>query len=360
MENIIDFSNRANPLGMPQYVREALTRALCENNMPYSQNAFYSLRRTIASRHGAYPGQTLLSQTAGELIYLLGSSSSANSALLPFPCPEYYRAALERAGIKVKLHSLNRKNGFRVQSRELMTAMKDCDIIVLGNPAFPSGLLMPPAELLECLDEWMLRGGWAIIDESAIDFTYGSTTNSVWSGVRREKRAAVIRSFTDLYAMQACPLSYAVGGEEWMSRARSMQFDPCIPPITGSIISAMDERIQAFRGETVTCVKDLMSSFSGRLRRINGIHPLSTDTNWVLCRMDEQRESRPMCNAHELAALLAEKGIIIRPCIDSFHFTLALKTMLENDRLIKTTRDILMPRSVSAARAPRPLGARRL
>ena len=218
-------------------------------------------------------------------------------------------------------------------------ALKGCNMLLMGNPSWPASALMPPADLLSEIDQWISGGGWLILDERSIDFTYGSVTNSLWSALRREPRTALIRSFSDSLALTVCPLCYAVGGAGWIQSVRAHQFAPAVSPLAHCLIPAL-EHLTAFRGQTVECVTHLMSRLVGRLRRISGLKPLPHDANWVLCCLERQD-----CDAAALSEQLKRKDILIHPCIDSRCFTLGLRVPIETDRFIKAARKILMQKT---------------
>ena len=340
MVKILDFSVRANPLGTPEAIKTALTAAIREQCAAPVDPDFTALRQTIALRHGVQSGQIAVSQREEELIALLAASAGgARRALLPVPCPRSYERVLKRCGLDVKSFALPLKHNYRIPRGALAEALDGCDLLILGNPAFPSAALMPPAELLSELDRWLAGGGWLILDERAVDFTYGSITNSLWSGLRREPRAALIRSFTDSLALALCPLCYAVGGENWIAALRARQFAPALSPLAHYLAPAL-EHIMPFRSSTVDAVTRLMPRLIGRLRRISGLRPLPSDANWVLCRLERDDITAP-----ELAAQLRRRFIIVPPCIDERHFTLGLRVPIETDRFIKAAREILMPKT---------------
>lgn len=339
MATILDFSIRINPLGTPEAIKTAMAAAISKYCGAPADPNFTELRQTIALRHGAEAEQIAVSQSEEELIALLAASAGgARCALLPVPCPHSYRQLLKRCGIKVKELALPSRHNYRIPRGALAKALSGCDLLILGNPAFPSAGLMPPANLLAELDSWLAGGGWLILDERDLDFTYGSVTNSLWSGLRHEPRAALIRSFTNSLALPLCPLSYAVGGADWISDLRGRQFAPALSPLAHYLAPAL-EHLMPFRSSTVDVVRRLMPRLIGRLRRISGLRPLPSDANWVLCRLEPGG-----ITAEELAGQLRERSILISPCIDKQHFTLGLRVPNETDRFIKAAREILMPR----------------
>ncbi|MGI6074991.1 MAG: aminotransferase class I/II-fold pyridoxal phosphate-dependent enzyme [Pyramidobacter sp.] len=338
-DKILDFGHCLNPLGMPAAVKDALTSVLANPPAEPVDPQFTELRDIIAQRHGTDESCIAVSSSEDELIALLARTADVRRALLPVPCPPSYEWALRRAGIEIKKFQLHYKQKFRIPRGGLADSLKDCDMLLMGNPAWPSSALMAPAELLAELDRWIEKGGWLILDERAIDFTYGSVTNSLWSALRSEPRMALIRSFSNSLALTLCPLSYAVGGESWIGAARSRQFAPAVSPLAHFLIPALKE-LANFRGQTVECVTRLMPRLVGRLRRISGLKPLPHDANWVLCCLE-----RDDWDAGALAAQLKKRGIVIHPCIDGRCFPLGLRVPIETDRFIKATREFLMPKN---------------
>ncbi|MDY3868966.1 MAG: hypothetical protein SOZ52_06315 [Pyramidobacter sp.] len=338
MNDILDFSVRSNPVGMPEKIRSVLTDAvLCGLDGRADRNCT-DIRSLIARRHGASLTQIAVCDNEEELCALLVRTSGARRALLPVPCPEFYERALLAAKIDIKKLKLSHIRSFRFAEGELRTALEGCDLLLMGNPAFPSSALLPPNALISEIDDWISAGGTLLLDESAVDFTYGSVVNSLWSAVRREGRAAILRSFTNYFAINQLPLCYAVGGSGWISEARAVQTPPALCGLTQSLKEAL-EVLMPFRTQTADFIIEMMPKFVGRLRRISGLKTFPCDANWVLCRLE-----RSDMTTEQFAQALLAQGIMIQPCIDGSYFTLALKKEAETDRFIKTARSILMPR----------------
>jgi len=338
VKNIVDFTRPVNPLGMPQAVREALLNTVQSGLPEPFDGEFTDLRETIAVRHRAQLSQIAVSRVEEELITLLAVSCGAKRALLPMPCPESYKRAMVRAGATVKELRLSPRHNYRLVHGELREALRGCDLLLMGNPAYPSGALVPPAQLLEEVEEWASRGNWMIVDESMLDFTYGGIANSVWSGFRHVSRAALIRSFTASLALDACPLCYAVGGAGWLAQVRSLQFQPALSPLAACLTHAL-EKLISFRSDTIDSVAELRNKFVGRLRRVSGLRPFPSDANWVLCSFE-----RNDMTLRELADQLRRRWIIVEPCIDDAHVALPLRPAADVDRFIRTVREILMPK----------------
>ncbi len=338
MPNTLDFSICTNPLGMPESVRAALLEAVSDAS-PDDYDGFEALRKTIGTRHGTALSHVALAQGEEELFTLLAAESQGvRRALLPTPCPKSYERALSAAGIAIKKFKLSAENKFTFPRGALAEALSGCEMLLMGNPAWPASTLIPPSDLLAELDAWLGRGGWLILDESAIDFTYGSVTNSLWSALRREGRTAIIRSFTNSLALHCCPLCYAVGGEAWIADVRRRQFKPELSPLACHLSPALS-RLTGFRAQTVEYVTHLIQLLIGRLNRISGLRPITHDANWILCHL--QRDDWTVT---EFAAALKDRDILISPCIDGSYFTLAVRKPIETDKFVKAAREILMPK----------------
>ncbi len=343
---LVDFRRRVNPLGTPDAVRDALLAGIAAGVAEPFDADFTELREMLARRHSASVAQIAAAQTEEELITLLLASSGAERALLPFPCPPAYTRALGRAGVSVKRLELQPRRAFRLAAGELKEALSGRDLLLMGNPAFPSGALIPPGKLIDEIADWLTDGGRLILDERAVDFTYGSVANSLWSAVRNQPRTALIRSFTSLVSLSACPLCYAVGDRSWIAAARARQFHPALPPLAACLTQPLSKLVR-FRSETVDCVSELRERLIARLRRVAGLRPLPSDANWVLCRLE-----RGDMTADDLAALLRRRGVFVGVLADGRHFYAAVRAPAETDRLVRALREILMPKNDSQRMLP--------
>ncbi len=325
-------------MGMPPSVRDALLAGISDGVPEPLDTEFSGLRELFAQRHNVSVAQIAVAQTEEELIALLSRASGAKLALLPTPCPPAYRRVLNRAGIAAKELKLSPRLAFHFEPGRLKDALPGCDLLLMGNPAFPSGKLIKLQELLEEIAGWLEDGGRLILDERAIDFTYGSVANSLWSAVRYQPGAALIRSFTALLSLSVCPLCYAVGDKDWISAARSRQFHPALPPLASCLAGPISD-LARFRADSVDCVIQIRQRLAARLRRVAGLRPLPADADWVLCRLE-----RDDMTANDLALHLRRRAVIVEPLDDGRHFPLALRAEEENDRFVRAVREILMPK----------------
>lgn len=339
MNNVLDFSIRANPLGMPPKLEEILSRVFSGcGNAAFDDN-FINLREIIASRHGAHFTRIALNSDEETLLLsLVRAARGARTALLPVPCPASYVRVLEKAGLRIRRMPLSERDGFHFLPGQLKDALRGCDLLLMGNPAFPSSALFPPAPLLSELDDWLYRGGRLILDERAIDFTYGSVTNSLWSGVRNEKNVVILRSFTDFLSLRLLPLCYAVGDSDWIAGARDAENGLPVPPVWQFLTPAL-EHLAAFRVKTTDITASVLENFTGRMRHIAGMRALNSEANWVLCRFE--RDDIP---TDDYFNFLKKKGITVPRCIDGCYFTVAAKHSEDMNRLVDVSRELLMPK----------------
>ena len=345
MESDLDFSVCLNPLGTPASVKSALTEAIQDfSGLPDAH--FSRLRGAFAGRHGASVAQVAVGDHEEELIELLAESAlSVKRALVPEPCPPSYLRALKAAGISVNPLELHLRYDLRLQYDELHRELDGCQMLLLGNPAWPASALVDRDQMTAAIGDFLKDGGWLIVDERGIDFTYGSVANSLWPSLRHEPHAAVIRSLTGLLALPLCPVCYAVGGAAWVTAARERQFSPPLSPLADFLAPALTG-LTEFRGRTVEYTAHTMGLFTGRLRRITGLRPLPYDANWVLCRL-ERRDF----TVAELAITLRQQGLIIRPIVDGSYFMLGMRVPLESNRLIRAIRSVAMPRRKKSSKS---------
>jgi histidinol-phosphate aminotransferase len=157
----------------------------------------------IAARHSREPDEVLLVNGAAEAFVLLARALSPGRAACVYPAATGPEAALRAAG-----HEVGRVLLAEPFELDPATVPGDARVVVVGNPANPTGTLHP-AKVLEQLAE---PGRTLVIDESLADVVAGEP---VTFAARRDlPGVVVVRSLTHAWGLAGLRAAYLLGEPE--------------------------------------------------------------------------------------------------------------------------------------------------
>ncbi len=111
-EDILDFSASINPLGLPEWFRPVISRAI-GSLTHYPDPDCRALTGAISARYGIAEEEVIAGNGSTELLYLIPRVLSASRAVIPVPAYSDYARASELSGLTVEKVFMKEENGFR-------------------------------------------------------------------------------------------------------------------------------------------------------------------------------------------------------------------------------------------------------
>jgi threonine-phosphate decarboxylase len=327
---IIDFSASINPLGPPALARAAFQKSyglVARYPDPYGEE----LKEALAKRHGLKADELLLGNGSTQLIYLVCSALQPRNALVVAPAFSEHANALQLARAKVRFLSLtNHVSDFRFSTEQFMAAWrKDDDVAFLTTPNSVTGQLIPKEEIEKIARVALVRKRFLVVDEAFIDFVEAESVKQL---IRENPYLIVLRSLTKYYSLPGLRLGYLLAHAQ-----RVAKFSAYLEPWS---VNGPAQQV------AVACLGDVKFSLKTEcwlhrerkflthaLRKLNGFHSYSSNTNFLLVRMTRDG------SVVALRSFLLRKKILIRSC-DSFtglgpdYFRIAIRRRKDNRRLI--------------------------
>ncbi len=308
---MLDFSVNLNPLGPPDSLSLASS---AEHLMAYPEPDSATLRRALAERHGVETEEVLVTNGACEAIELLMASLEPRRVIVLTPAFTEYEDSAKIWGHEVVTVSAREEEGFCWDFAKL-TRRLDLgpeDLVVLGNPANPTGVLSELPELNATL----------LVDETFLDFV-----ESPVSAIGRP-RTLVIRSFTKLFACPGLRLGYIVGNVAALRLRQPAWSVSRLAQVIGQALLGEKDYQQFTRQFVAQCRADLTAG----LQTVPGLQVFPSTANFLLLSI---------AHANEIAGRLFDRGIVVRGC-DNFsglapdtYLRVAVRKRSENQRLIE-------------------------
>ena len=303
---IIDFSANINPLGYPEGVRRKVMDAFeCILNYPDPDS--HDLTRALARYHGIASEHILVGNGATEFIYWLPLLFRPKRALIVTPAFSEYEKGLRMAGADISFFHTRMEEGFRVDTGMLATHITEgIDMVCLGNPASPSGILTEKEHLYALIDVAEKAGRIVVIDEAFMDFV---EEGSVKKRAIDSKGVVILRSMTKFFGIPGLRVGYCIAGAGIIARIRSG-----MPPWTVNVLAqqaaaaALEDLSYIRRSQSY--IQTEREYLESQLSDIEGLSVMSGAANYLLVHMDD---AFPL-DAPGLRERMLASGIVIRDC----------------------------------------------
>ncbi|WP_291316992.1 threonine-phosphate decarboxylase CobD [Desulfuromonas sp.] len=332
---LFDFSASINPLGTPvgalQAAREALDLA-----GHYPEIAAASLGAALAAHHRLPERCVLPGNGSTELLYLLPRVLRPRRALVVVPAFSEYGRSLHSAGTALDAFALRPEDDFRLDPEALLESLHpDTDLVLLANPANPTGVGIGP-EVLEELARRLRGRALLAVDEAFVDFC---PALSVIGRVPVLDNLWVFRSLTKFYALAGLRAGYLAGPAGGVARlAAAKEPWTLSTPALEAAKACLAEN--DFRRRTLEAIPPLRRALAEGLEEL-GMTVFAGQANYLLARLEER-----MPGAAEIAAALRPIGILIRDCanfppLDGRYLRVAVRGERENLRLLEALTEVL-------------------
>jgi histidinol-phosphate aminotransferase len=171
-------------------------------------------------------------------------------------------------------------------------------ILFVANPNNPDGSVTARADLLRLLDLPVV----VVVDEAYIDF---SGEQSLAPLVRERDNLIVLRTFSKLAGLAGLRVGYGVFPLPVIQHLWKVK-QPYTPNVAGTVaaIAALGDR--EWLHQHTTAIVAERERLAVRLGELGWLTPLPSQTNFLLCRVDEGRDARAIKQA------LERHGVLVR------------------------------------------------
>lgn len=170
-------------------------------------------RAAIAARHLRTPAEVLPTAGGAEAFTLIARARDWRRPVVVHPQFTEPEAALLAAGREVTRVLLRAADGFRLAGAQIP---EDADLVVLGNPTNPTGVLHPAADVVALLRP----GRVVVVDEAFLDVVPGEAQSLI---ARRLPGLVVVRSLTKTWAIAGLRAGYAVAEPQLIAELAAQQ-----------------------------------------------------------------------------------------------------------------------------------------
>lgn len=269
---LVDFAVNVHPEPRPAWLEAALLDGV-RDSVRYPDPA--PARAAIAELHRRRTDEVLVTAGAAEAFELVARWKQWRHVVVVHPQFTEPHAALERAGHRVTVVLCRAEDGYRLDPDAVPD---DADLVVLGNPTNPTGVLHPAADLLRLRRPKRV----VVVDEAFMDTVVGERES-----LARDRRRGllVIRSLTKHWSMPGIRAGYVLGSERSIAAlaARQVPWSVSAPAVTAAVACTAPaalaeatrraERITTWRAKLVAGLEE------------RGVEVMPSETSFVLARL---------------------------------------------------------------------------
>lgn len=334
-DQLLDFSANINPLGPPEAVKRVLKEAE-KYILHYPDPVHRKVRQALAEKNQVSPEEIMVGNGAAECMALAFQAFLPRKTGVVQPCFVEYTQLATLYGSEIVTVYAREEQGFKPELEEVHQLIKNTDLVILGHPNNPTGLVYTYEEL-KAIARWAEEEKTLlIIDEAFLDFLpeMGPT-------LLPERRAyphvLFLRSMTKFFAIPGLRLGYAMGDEQKIALMKKMQ----IPWSVNGLALAAGEaccRVPEYEEKTRQLVIGEREYLRQSLSRL-GWESLPGQANYLLVRLPQGK------SGSELQLQLGKRGILIRNCsmypgLTGRDFRIAVRGRAENEKLICALQEI--------------------
>ena len=339
-EEILDFSSSVNPLGPSKKALEAAKKTFSQI-AAYPDSNSNELRQAIASHfNGLTKDNVIVGNGSTELMYLFADTflNKGDKVIIPAPTFGEYEGAVRKAGETPKFVKL--KRDFNIASSIFASEMEGAKLVFLCNPNNPTSMLIPPETITEIIENAMKQNTLVFLDEDFLEFVENEKELSMINKITKYPNLFILRSFTKIFGLTGLRIGYGIASPEIISLLSCAKIPwnvNCLAQAAAVAALKDEEHLRITRD----LIKKEKAWLLNELSKISSFKIFPADANFFFINT---RKSG--LTAAELARKLLSEGILIRDCtsfrgVDKYFIRVAVKTRVENERLIEVLRQIV-------------------
>lgn len=323
--DLLDFSSNINPYGPTERVKKNIREHL-DLIARYPDVSYGKLFDVLEKYLGVDKTHISLGNGAMEVIDAT-ISLYENIVIFEPAFMEYeIRARVQKKNIK----KINLDSSFKPNVHDLDFDLENT-LVIITSPHNPSGVSLSKKEFDAIYEKVSNNGGAILMDEAFHEFS--SVDYDLAKEISKYKNLFVVRAATKFFSLPGLRLGYLVSNFK-------NDIDNHIP--TWSVSSLVENL-----GEDLLLDEEFIISSKAKLaksrdklflelKKIDGIHPLPSDANYILIKTDFDNEM--------LFQNLLKKGILVRMC-DNYanlghqYIRVAVKKDEDNEKLLKALKE---------------------
>lgn len=325
-----DFSVNTNPLGMPDYVKQAIlenTDMFCT----YPDRLCKELRECIAKYEHIEDSQILCGNGASELIMSICASVSVEheiNALVSAPTFSGYERAIKAYGGNVSYYR---------NVDELINKISngEYNLLFICNPNNPTGEVIDGLYIQKIIDIAGEKNILVVIDECFIDFTH---EESLVRHINEYGNLIVIKAFTKFYSMAGIRLGYLCSQNVICEKIKKFLAEwnvSNIAQLAGISAYSDIDKVNRWKNKTLKLIDEERAYLISKLSEM-GFEVSDSKANYIMLKSRK----------YDLWNELRSHGILVRDCqnfngLDNSYIRICISNHKNNEILINALNKLV-------------------
>ena len=323
----LDFSANCNPLGAPDGVKRAICLAAGEIDV-YPDPLCRRLCADLAVHEAVKSEYILCGNGSADLIDRLVNAKRPRLAVITDPTFSEYERALSNSGCRIRHHTLENIDGFKVTDSIFERLTSDVDMLFLCNPNNPTGLTIDRDLLHTIVDVCKEADILLVLDECFNGFLDDPDLHTLKDRMNDCPHLLILKAFTKLYGMAGVRLGYCLCSDTGLLTSMQKAGQPwAVSSLAQAAgIAALSE--QEYVQEARELVRTERTFLADALRSL-AVKVTDSEANYLFFHTD----------LPDLSGRMRQQGILIRNCsnyqgLSEGYYRVAVRTHEENIRMI--------------------------
>ena len=339
-QNILDYSSSVNPLGPSKKALEAIKEAFSQI-ATYPDSNSNELRQVIAEHFSEISKvNVVIGNGSTELMYLFTEVflKKGDKAVIPAPTFGEYESAVRKTGETPKFVKLGKT--FNVEANEFERELANARLVFLCNPNNPTSKLIPQETLKRIIEVALEQDIFVFLDEDFLEFVENEKALTMIGKINKYPNLFILRSFTKIFGLTGLRVGYGIANKEIISVLSCAKIPwnvNCLAQAAAVAALKDEEHLRMTR----ELIKKEKAWLQGELGKLGSFTFSTPDANFFF--IDVRKSG---LTASEIKNKMLKQGILIRDCssfmgLDEFYIRVAVKTHVENERLIEAFKGII-------------------
>ncbi len=332
LEKVIKMGSNENPFPLPEFVKEAMVKALGKVNRYPDAGCFY-LIRAISKKLGVSPEEVFVGSGSEQLINGIVRVFVSPEDEVVFAEPSFVVYKIATTVVGAKCVAVPCKD-YRHDLLAMAEAVTDkTKLVFICNPNNPTGTIVTKEELDEFMSKIEGKKVLVVLDEAYFEYVTDPQYPDGLDYFRRYGNVIVLRTFSKVYGLAGLRVGYGIAPREVVNayfRVKEV-FNVNVVAQAAALAALKEEKyVEEVRDKTTRGKEFLYAEFEKL-----GLEFVKSHTNFILVKVED---SIGVFNK------LLKKGIIVRPA-DNFdlpgHIRVTVGTKEENERFIEALKEVL-------------------
>jgi threonine-phosphate decarboxylase len=339
-QDILDFSSSVNPLGPSKKALEAAKKAF-NQIAAYPDSNSNELRQVIAGHFGGLSkGNVVIGNGSTELMYLFAEVflKKGDKAVMPVPTFGEYESAVRKTGEAPKFVKLGKT--FNIETEVFKRELADAKLVFLCTPNNPTSKLIPQETLKSVIEAALEQNTFVFLDEDFLEFVENEKALTMINKIKKYPNLFILRSFTKIFGLTGLRVGYGIANEEIikvLSCAKIPWNVNCLAQAAAVAALRDEEHLRVTR----ELIKKEKVWLQGELGKFGSFKFSTPDANFFF--IDIRKSG---LTGSEIKNKMLKQGILIRDCtsfkgLDEFYIRVAVKTHVENERLVEAFKGVI-------------------